>query len=127
MCSRGGGRSPDFGNEEYVVSYLLSGQGRASSLNCPVIPVSEYRSTRNKLKPFAPGAICLLPQIYGYKYHFLLLFSASFLLLPFLHFSCLLNPPSFFFMLTVWPVVKILLTTYNLAASLSFRNSYNSE
>ena len=50
------GRSPDFKNEEYVVSYLLSGQGPASSLNCPVILFSEYWSTRNDLKPFALGA-----------------------------------------------------------------------
>ena len=45
----------------------------------------------------------------------------SFLLLHFLHLSCLLNPHSFFFMLTVWPLVQILLNTSYLAFTLSFR------
>ena len=47
--------------------------------------------------------------------------SSSFLLLHFLHLSCLLNPHSFFFMLTVWPLVQILLNTSYLAFTLSFR------
>ena len=38
-----------------MVSCLLSGQGPASSLNCPVIPVLEYLSTRNEFKLFALG------------------------------------------------------------------------
>ena len=47
-------RSPDFKNEEYVASYLLSGQGPPPlSIVLLSIPVSEYRSTRNELKWFA--------------------------------------------------------------------------
>ena len=48
-------RSPDFKNEKYVVSYLLSGQGPASSLNSPAMFVLEYRSTENEIQLFAPG------------------------------------------------------------------------
>ena len=56
------GRSPDFENGEYVVSYLLSGQGPASRLHCPVIPASEYRSTGRKSNHLPQGPICLLPH-----------------------------------------------------------------
>ena len=34
--------SPDFKNERYVVSYLLSGQSLASCLDCPASLMSEY-------------------------------------------------------------------------------------
>ena len=59
------GRSPAFENEEYVVSYLLSGQDPASALSCPVIPISEYRSigphgTNSNRLPWGP--IYLFPQ-----------------------------------------------------------------
>ena len=60
MCSRGG--LLDFGNEEYVVSYLLSGQGPASSLDCPTIDIVEFLSTGNELKLLTLGPIYLLPQ-----------------------------------------------------------------
>ena len=54
----------DFENENYVVSYLLSGQGPASSLNCPAILILEYRSTGIESPIAYPGrGIYLLPQI----------------------------------------------------------------
>ena len=61
----------DLENEKYVVSYLLSGQGPASSLNCPAILILEYRFTGNKSPIAYPGGgggggglwpIYLLPQ-----------------------------------------------------------------
>ena len=60
MCSWEG--LLDFENEEYVVFYLLSAQGPASSLDCPAIFFLEYRSTENELQLFAPGPIYLLPH-----------------------------------------------------------------
>ena len=45
----------DFKNEKYVVSYLLSGQGAASSLNCPAILVLENQSTGNESPIAYPG------------------------------------------------------------------------
>ena len=61
MCSRGG--LLDFEYEEYVVFYLLSGQGPASSLDCPAIDILEFLSTENKLQLLALGPIYLLPQV----------------------------------------------------------------
>ena len=60
MCSPGG--LLDFENEEYVVFYLLSGQGPASSLDCPVIDILEFLSTGNELQLLTLGPIYLLPQ-----------------------------------------------------------------
>jgi len=45
----------DFKNEKYVVSYLLSVQGPASSLNCPAIFISQFPSTGNELQLFTMG------------------------------------------------------------------------
>ena len=45
----------DFENEKYVVSYPVSGQGPASSLNCPAIVILEYWSTGNKSSIAYPG------------------------------------------------------------------------
>ena len=61
----------DFKNEKYVVLYLLSGQGPASSLNCPAIFILEFPSTGNELQLFtmewwgAGVGIYLLHQTYG--------------------------------------------------------------
>ena len=61
----------DFKNEKYVVSYLLSVQGPASSLNCPAIFISQFPSTGNELQLFTMGwmragvGIYLLHQTYG--------------------------------------------------------------
>ena len=60
MCSRRGLLTSK--NEEYVVSYLLSGQGPASSLNCPVILVSEYGSTGTNSNHLPWEPIYLLTQ-----------------------------------------------------------------
>ena len=46
---------PDFENEKYLASYLLSGQGPVSSLNCPAIDILESLSTGNKLKLLSGG------------------------------------------------------------------------
>ena len=54
----------DFENEGYVVFYLLSGQGPASSLDCPAIDILEPLSTGNKLQMLSLGPIYLLPQGY---------------------------------------------------------------
>ena len=62
----------DFENEKYVVSYLLCGQGPASSLNCPAILILEYQSTGNE-SPIAyagrwgAGAMYLLPHMFPFK------------------------------------------------------------
>ena len=45
----------DFKNEKYVLSYLLSAQGPASSLNCPAIFISQFPSTGNELQLFTMG------------------------------------------------------------------------
>ena len=58
MCSREG--LLDFKNEEYVVSYPLSGQGSASSL---ALAVMEFLSPGNELELLTLGPIYLLPQI----------------------------------------------------------------
>ena len=53
----------DFENEKYLVSYLLSGQGPASSMDCPAIDMLEFLSTGNELKLLTLGRpIYLLPQ-----------------------------------------------------------------
>ena len=51
----------DFENEKYVASYLLSGQGLASSLDCPA--VLEFLSTGNELQLLNLGPIYLLPPV----------------------------------------------------------------
>ena len=38
---------PDLENEDYLVFNLLSGQGSASSLDCPAIHILEFLSTGN--------------------------------------------------------------------------------
>ncbi|KAJ8775921.1 hypothetical protein J1605_015984 [Eschrichtius robustus] len=60
MCSREG--LLNFENVEYVVFYLLSGQGPASSLNCPAIDILEFLSTGNELLLLTLRPIYLLPQ-----------------------------------------------------------------
>ena len=40
----------DIKNEKYVVSYLLFGQGSASSLDCPAVAMSELLFTGNELQ-----------------------------------------------------------------------------
>ena len=55
----------DFQNEKYVVSYLLSGQGPASSLDCPAFLVLEYRSTGNESPIAYPGGARLPPASSG--------------------------------------------------------------
>ena len=53
----------DFKNEKYVVSYLLSGQGPASSLNRPAVDILEFLFTGNELQLLTLGGpIYLLPQ-----------------------------------------------------------------
>ena len=51
----------DLENKEYVVFYLLSGQG-LSSFNYPTVFILEYQSTGVKLQLFSLGPIYLLPQ-----------------------------------------------------------------
>ena len=63
----------DFKNEKYVVSYLLSGQGPASSLDCPVL-ILEYWSTGNESPialpwrgahlPAAAVLLTIVPRLY---------------------------------------------------------------
>ena len=53
----------DFENEKYLVSYLLSGQGPASSPSGPTIDISEFLFTGNELKPLTLGyPISLMPH-----------------------------------------------------------------
>ena len=47
----------DFKNEKYVVSYLLSGQGPASPLDCPATDILEFLSTGNELKLLSLGRV----------------------------------------------------------------------
>ena len=68
MCSQGGLLTSRMMN---MWSHLLSGQVPASSLNFPVIPVSEYLSTRNELKPFALGAHLSLALVVFYFWLYL--------------------------------------------------------
>ena len=56
MCSQGGLFTSK--NEKYVISYLLSGRGPVSSLNCPTILILEYGSTRDKSQIALPWARC---------------------------------------------------------------------
>ena len=55
----------DLENEKYVVSYLLSGQGPASSLDCPTIGILEFSMHRKQtLMGWGQGClIYLLPQM----------------------------------------------------------------
>ena len=46
----------DFENEKYLVSYLLSGQGLASSLS-PAIFILKYRSTGKELQLLTLGGL----------------------------------------------------------------------
>ena len=52
----------DLENKEYVVFYLLSGQGLSSSFNYLTVFILEYQSTEVKLQLFSLGPIYLLPQ-----------------------------------------------------------------
>ena len=70
---------PDFKNEKYVVSDLLSGQNPAFPLNCPAILVLEYWSTGNKSQitlPRVRGGICLLPPVNSHYSQFYICESA---------------------------------------------------
>ena len=53
----------DFKNEKYVVSYLLSGQGPASSFDCHAVDMLELLSTGNELRLLSgvgdPSTSCL--------------------------------------------------------------------
>lgn len=62
LYSPGGNRSQDVydlmrirRNEKYVLSYLVSGQGPASSLNCPVIDILQFPATENALQLLSLG------------------------------------------------------------------------
>ena len=59
FCTRVVGKVSLTENEEYVVFYLLSGRGPASSLTPAVM---EFLSTGKKLQLFSLGPIYLLPQ-----------------------------------------------------------------
>ena len=50
----------DFKNEKYVVSYLLSGQGPASPLDCPATDILEFLSTGNELKLLSLGRVVVV-------------------------------------------------------------------
>ena len=50
----------DFKNEKYVVSYLLSGQGPASALDCPATDILEFLSTGNELKLLSLGRVVVV-------------------------------------------------------------------
>ena len=53
----------DFENEKYVVSYLLSMWGPASSLDSVAIDILEFLSTENEVKLLTlGGSIYLRPQ-----------------------------------------------------------------
>ena len=54
LCLRSQRGSPDLENKKCLVSYLLSGQGPASSLSCPPIDILEFQSTGYE-SPFYPG------------------------------------------------------------------------
>ena len=47
-------------NEKYVVSYLLSGQGPASPLDCPATDILEFLSTGNELKLLSLGRVVVV-------------------------------------------------------------------
>ena len=55
------GRSSDFKNEKYGVSYILSGQGPTSSLTCPTSNILEFRSTGNESPITLPWQTYLPP------------------------------------------------------------------
>ena len=65
MCSPEG--LLNFENVEYVVFYLLPGQGPASSLDCPAIDILEFLSTGNEFLLLTLRPIYLLPQVYAFS------------------------------------------------------------
>ena len=62
MCSWEG--LLDYENEDHLVFYLLSGQGTASFLDCPVIDILEFLSRGNELLLLTLGPIYLLPHFH---------------------------------------------------------------